>query len=96
MRKIKHFAGYGTVMAGKVKDSTCTLHVRVEGNHERGLEVGSWDTYLICKWLVMRFDKSVTDAVEWSQNKPMISIHSSTFTAQNGVETDRCDYLFWY
>lgn len=96
MRKIKHFAGYGTVMAGVIKDNSCTLHVRVEGNHEWGLQLGTFDEYGICNWLVKRFDKSVTDAVEWSRKYPHIEVHPSTFKAPNGVWTDRCDYLFWY
>lgn len=96
MRKIKHFQGYGTVMAGKVPDKTCTLHVRVEGNHEWGIRHNDWDEYGICNWLVKRFDKSVTDAVEWSRNHPRIDIIESSFKDSNGIWTDRCDYLFWY
>lgn len=96
MRKIKHFAGYGTVMAGKIPDKTCTLHVRVEGNHECGLEFSFMDEYNICNWLVKRFDKSVTDSLEWVRKYPKISVRPSTFQAANGVWTDRCDYLFWY
>ena len=35
--KIKHWQGYGTVSATRIKDKSCTLHVLVTGNHEWGL-----------------------------------------------------------
>lgn len=94
MRKIKHFAGYGTVTAGKVKDNSCKLHVRVEGNHEWGLVRD--DPYDLCKWLVMRFDKSVTDAVEWTRSRPIIDIHPDFRMDPSGGFVDTCDYYFTY
>lgn len=96
MRKIKHFAGYGTVRAGKIEDSGCTLHVRVEGNHEQGLRMNQFDTYGICRWLVMRFDKTVTDAVEWSRKHPLIDIFSHYVLDREGNYVERCEYIFTY
>ena len=36
--KIKHWQGYGCVNAVRVKDKEHTLHIRVTGNHECGIE----------------------------------------------------------
>lgn len=62
--KIKHFAGYGTVNARKLKletvDGKTTLVVEVTGDHEWGL-VRRNDPYLIKHWLVERFDKTMRD-----------------------------------
>ena len=35
--RIRHWAGYGTVVAKRIPNVSCTLHVHVEGDHERGL-----------------------------------------------------------
>ena len=58
--KIKHYAGYGTVTATKVKNvqtgiNTKQLVVKLVGNHECGLYRN--DTYDIYNWLVKRFAK---------------------------------------
>lgn len=62
--KIKHFAGYGTVNARKLKletvDGKTTLVVEVTGDHEWGLARPN-DPYLIKRWLVERFDKTMRD-----------------------------------
>lgn len=55
--KIKHWQGYGTVSATRIKDKNCTLHIRLTGNHEWGLRRD--DMYDLYNWLVKRFDKSV-------------------------------------
>lgn len=57
--KIKHFAGYGTVNATKIKDTNHTLHIRVEGDHECGVKRN--DLYDVFNWLVKRFDKQFKD-----------------------------------
>jgi len=89
MRKVKHFTGYGTVMMGRVKDSSCTLHVRVEGNHECGIEKD--DEWLLYCWIVRRFDKNVPNYHDWYLSHPVINIYS-------GIkgDTDTCDYCFTY
>ena len=87
--KIKHFAGYGCVNATKVKDNTCTLHVKVKGNHECGLgDNRTWDTYGLFNWLVKRFDKKV-ELKDFRYAK----IKAET-GYEDGVET--CDFYFWY
>lgn len=87
--KIKHWQGYGTVDAKKVKDSGCTLHVRVSGNHECGIRRD--DLYDLCNWLVKRFDKSVTDTTAWLRSRPIVEIREGWNT-----DTDYCDYYFTY
>lgn len=87
--KIKHFAGYGTVTAQKIKDSGCTLHIRVSGNHEWGLVRN--DEYDLFNWLVKKFDKTVTDYVEWHKRQPIIEIREGW-----NAETDFVDYYFTY
>lgn len=96
MRKIKHFAGYGTVKAGVIKDNSCTLHIRVEGNHERGIMVRRDDESLLYTWLVKRFDKSVPDFSEWYARRPIIDVRSSfRFDPVEGY-VDICNYYFTY
>lgn len=87
--KIKHFQGYGCVTVTRVKDSSCTLHVKVSGNHECGLYRN--DEYDLFNWLVKRFDKSIADSLEWHRRQPKIVIEEGY---ENGVET--CDYMFTY
>lgn len=89
MRKIKHFAGYGTVNAGKIKDNTCTLHIRVEGNHEWGID--THDEWILYCWLVRRFDKHVPEYRDWYLSRPAIDIHPGWDN-----ETVTCDYCFTY
>ncbi len=87
--KIKHFQGYGSVNAVKVKDDTCTLHVKVTGNHEWGIRRD--DLYDLFNWLVKKFDKTVTDHMSWHRLNPRVEI---TESISNGV--DVCDYRFTY
>ena len=94
--KIRHWAGYGCVNARKIKDSSCTLHIRVEGLHECGLERGTWDTYGLYNWLVKRFDKTVPDAVTWAKARPIISTHYDFRMDPNLGYVDTCDYYFTY
>lgn len=67
--KIRHFQGYGTVTATRLKDrdrGAWTLAIRVYGNHECGLRVHDiMDAY---DWLVKKFDKHVPDFVTWERN----------------------------
>lgn len=72
--RIKHWQGYGSVEATKIKKVVKTeenpysleygikkmlLIVKVSGNHEWGLENN--DTYDVYNWLVKRFAKEVKD-----------------------------------
>lgn len=87
--RIKHWQGYGTVNAVKVKDKSCTLHVQVTGNHECGLKRN--DQYDLFNWLVKRFDKTIPDYQTFASKRPNIVIESS---CNNGI--DVCDYYFTY
>lgn len=91
--KIKHWQGYGTVSAQKIKDKSCTLHVRVTGNHEWGLV--RHDTCDLFNWLVKRFDKSQTDYLSWNNKLENVRFEEGE-TVVNGLDTDTCDYYFFY
>ena len=93
--KIKHWQGYGTVTARKIPDKTCTLHVQVVGNHEWGLNCGEWDEYRLYNWLVKRFDRNVAPYAEWRISADHVRIVESE-TKVNGLDTDVCDYYFYY
>ena len=89
--KIKHFAGYGTVEATRIKNASCTLHVRVHGDHEWGLRRD--DDYDLFNWLVRRFDRSVTTYADWHRLNPRVFIiESSSVPGKH----DYCDYYFTY
>ena len=90
--KIKHWQGYGTVSATMVKDKSCTLHVRVTGNHEWGLRRD--DLYDLYNWLVRRFDKSAPDVYEWFRSASVFINEGSTVI--DGLDVDTCDYYFTY
>ena len=89
--KIKHWAGYGTVTAHRIPNASCTLHVRVEGIHERGLRRD--DEYDLFNWLVRRFDRSVTDYAEWHRRHPTVCIIEWSSVPEL---KDHCDYYFTY
>lgn len=90
--KLKHWSGYGTVVAKRIPNASCTLHVHVEGDHECGLRRD--DEYDLFYWLVKRFDRSVTDYASWHSKDPKICIIEwSNFTPG---EKDCCDYYFTY
>lgn len=89
MRKIKHWAGYGTVQAGVIKDGSCALHVMVTGMHECGLRRD--DLYDLYNWLVKRFDKSVPDYESFRKRYPIVDIRESW-----SMNNDICHYYFTY
>ena len=91
--KIKHFAGYGSVQATRVKDKKHTLHIQVRGNHEWGLRRD--DQIDLFRWLVSRFDKSFKDFtwVEWQKLQPRVEIVESF---DYDKKEDVCDYIFDY
>ena len=84
--KIKHWQGYGTVEAVKVKDNTCDLHIRVTGNHEWGLERN--DAYDVFRWLVKRFKRNIGDDCRIIKNIRMVS----GYKKENGLYVEYCDY----
>ena len=87
--KIKHWQGYGTVTATKIKDKNFDLVVKVVGNHEWGIHRD--DEYDLFNWIVKRFDKSQTDYMTFHRRFPMIQIVNGY---ENGQET--CTYYFNY
>lgn len=89
--KLKHFAGYGTVEATRIPNASCTLHVRVHGDHEWGLK--REDDYDLFNWLVRRFDKSVKSYEEWHMKDPKIQVIE--WSSEMGKH-DYCDYYFTY
>ncbi len=92
--KIKHWAGYGCVNARKVKDGSCKLHIRIEGNHEQGLD--RYDEYDLFNWLVIRFDKTVQDYLTWHRSRPIIEIRPGWRSDPVLGCIDICDYYFTY
>lgn len=92
--KIKHWQGYGCVDAKKISVSTHndpfygdtkTMHIRVTGNHEYGIERN--DKYDVFNWLLKRFDKTVESYRQINSVRLVSSI-------ENGI--DVCDYFIEY
>lgn len=88
--RIKHWQGYGTINAFRIKDKRTSLHVQVRGNHEYGIEC---PTHLVFDWLVRKFDKKFESQREWEKLYPKVEI-------QNGYDYETheelCDYRFYY
>lgn len=93
MRKVKHFAGYGTVMMGKVNDGAARLHVRVEGNHEQGIVLDRWQDDTMFRWIVSRYVKDLTWA-DWYNLRPVIGIADGFRDDPKLGYIDTCDYYF--
>lgn len=89
--KIKHWQGYGTVEAKRIKNASCTLHIRVHGMHECGLRRD--DEYDLYNWLVKKFDRSVPSYADWHRMDPKISIIE--WSSEMEMH-DYCDYYFTY
>ena len=89
--KIKHFAGYGCVNARKIaKDTTdgkTTLVIEVIGDHECGIVRD--DGIDLKRWLVDRFDKSVTEM-------PWYKMYYSITKDYSYYDADRAVYTFTY
>ena len=94
--RIKHWAGYGCVNARKINDGKAKLHVRVEGDHERGLKRDVSDIYLLYNWLVKRFDKSVADIEEWCRSNPIIDCTTDFRMDPKVGYVEIVDYYFIY
>ena len=87
--KIKHWQGYGTVTAVRIKDKDCELHVRVSGNHEWGLE--RKDDYDGYRWLYKRFKRNAPEYHEWRMSGGKMETRCSWDYAKN---EEVCDYIF--
>ena len=87
--KIKHWQGYGTVNAVKVKSREFDLVVKVSGNHEWGLRRD--DMFDVFNWLVKRFDKSWADKTYADFRGAQMFIQHWDY---EGVEY--CQYSFRY
>lgn len=89
--KIKHWQGYGTVEAKRMRGKDFDLIVTVSGNHEWGLRRD--DMYDLFNWLVKKFDKSVADMdwLEFRKLRPEVYIAEWEY---DGI--DRCQYKFRY
>ena len=94
--RIKHWSGYGTVLARKINDGQAKLHVRVEGLHERGVKRDTWDTTLLYSWLVKRFDKEVPDYLDWVRNHPLIDCKEDFRMDPKVGYVEIVDYYFYY
>lgn len=94
MMKAKHWAGYGTVRIERVKDDTCTLHVRVVGDHEQGLRPRWNDTAY--DWLVHRFDRKAPE--RYDPTRMGVMYHESFTNEPNeyGNYNEQCDIIFIY
>lgn len=94
--RIKHWAGYGTVLARKINDGAAKLHVRVEGTHEMGVMRDVWDKPLLYNWLVKRFDKEVPPYAEWVRRIPLIDAQIDFRNDPKLGCLDIVDYYFDY
>ena len=90
--RIKHFTGYGSVQAKRIKDENHTLHVRVQGNHEWGIK--RTDEIDVFNWLVRRFDKRFCDCFEWLKTRPLMKVEYQPNDPVSNEEV--CDYIFDY
>ncbi len=86
--RIKHWQGYGTVDAFKVKDNSCDLHIKVVGNHEWGLE--RYDRYDVFNWLVKKFKRGIGNDDRIIKNMRL----SSGYEKKDGLDVEYCDYYF--
>ena len=87
--KIKHWQGYGTVNAKRIKrtekDGVVNLHIQVRGNHEWGIEHD--DTYDFVNWFGKRFAKDLTNY------RQILQLRTES-SWDNGE--DVCDYYVTY
>lgn len=92
--KLKHYSGYGTINAYKLKKETkngiTNLVVEVVGNHEQGLERD--DIYTLKRWLIDRFDKTAKDVNPYKIDYNYISDYQTI----DGRSVEACLYMFWY
>lgn len=96
--RIKHFAGYGLVNAQKISsrnfvneygDKMTEVKIRVRGNHERGLEIGNWDSYGAYNWLLSKFCKSL------DYTKCSIFFTTEDWYEKVGnIDEEVCEYTF--
>jgi hypothetical protein len=97
MRKIKHWQGYGSIMAEKrsrkVKGDYIILDIRVKGNHEYGIHTD--DKYHIVRWLGKYFkdlqderricNLVIRDSIDTDTHEDICDYHIVYSTTQEGV-----------
>lgn len=93
-RKIKHWAGYGTVRAEKVNDVSRGLHVRIVGDHEQGLRPRWNDTAY--DWLVHRFDRKAPERYDPTRMGVMYHEGFTKEPNEYGCYNEQCDICFFY
>ena len=76
--KIKHFAGYGSINAKKLKHETIngvtTLIINVSGDHEKGLRPYILEDSI--RWLAARYDKNILNIPWYKINIDIINNYS--------------------
>lgn len=91
MQRIKHFQGYGYVEAEVISKPKAgkrgTLLIKVVGNHEYGLEIDSYDTYRLDKWLGKLGKFTEKDVVSFSCNSTYIANREKNITEENCLYT---------
>ena len=87
--KLKHWMGYGTINAERIKEKDTDLTVKLSGNHECGLERD--DDYDMYRWLYKRFKKNAPDYYEWRRNGGIMEMEPGWDYKTN---TDYCYYRF--
>ena len=87
--KLKHWQGYGSVTAVRIKDKSCDLHVRVSGNHEWGVETRYNDHAY--NWLYKRFKRNAPFYWDWLMDGGKIETIPG-YDHEKKEET--CDYIF--
>lgn len=89
--KIKHWQGYGSVNAKRIKrterDGLVDVHIQVRGNHEWGIERD--DRYDFVNWLGKKFTRDLTDYRQIQNLRTESSWDSEK-------SEDVCDYYVTY
>lgn len=107
--RIKHFMGYGSVIAKRIRDNNNTLHIRVIGNHECGLVPMMEEQ--AAEWLIPKFDKGYgrhlkphwyRDAyIKCEDRHPdwpvgVVQEHVYSFTSRHKGREEVVDFVFNY
>jgi len=76
MRKIKHWQGYGSVMAGVTRKTKTDIEITVRGDHEWG--VVRRDAYDAKHWLLDRFCKDLVNVPYYNLDFLVYAVDSQT------------------
>ena len=103
--KIKHWQGYGSVIARKISEKKVTINeygapekatqvvIHVQGNHEYGIERD--DDYDVYNWLLKRFCKVIP---EYNEMK-YFQVSTNSYYKRNekeNIDEENCDYTITY